>query len=138
MRFWLSFARCPAWPAETQPKGWFTLRMKKLDFVTRHRNGPKLDFSREIRHMKRLATMTIGFTALLLPAAAFAGSTIVNGYGGKAGTSVNNVLGATKVHHSGNLPFTGVNLALFAAAGVLMIGLGILLSRAARRNRHEI
>ena len=88
--------------------------------------------------MKRLAVSTIGFTALLLPAAAFAGSTIVKGYGGKAGTPVQNVLGATKVRHSGNLPFTGVNLALFAAVGLLMIGLGILLNRAARRNRHEI
>ena len=87
--------------------------------------------------MKRLAMTTIGLAALSLPSIALADSTIIKGYGGKAGAPVSNVLGTGTTHHSGSLPFTGLNLAVFAAAGLLLVCLGIVLNRAARRSSNE-
>lgn len=85
--------------------------------------------------MKKLATTMIGFFTLAVTGSALAGSTIRTGYAGKAGGPVGDVLG--KVHRSGTLPFTGLNLAIFAALALLLIGLGILMNRATRRSTDE-
>ncbi len=94
--------------------------------------------------MKKL-TMT--FTALLalgLTGSALAGSggTVVSAYGGKGGAPVGSVLTHHQgpVHtagkHAGTLPFTGLDLTVFAALALLLIVLGILLVRSSRSG-HE-
>jgi hypothetical protein len=88
--------------------------------------------------MVKLTTM-IMTTALGLTVTAFAsaGSVIRSGYGGKAAPSVGNVLGTPTgtTTHTGTLPFTGLNLLVFAAIALLLLVLGAVLVRTGRRDQ---
>jgi hypothetical protein len=90
--------------------------------------------------MKRIAGSSIALLALTVVASASAGdgSTIVHGYGGKAGQTVGSVLthkspGSQAVHTGSTLPFTGLSLVGFAAVAALLVLLGLVLVRMSRR-----
>jgi hypothetical protein len=75
----------------------------------------------------RYAAVTLASLLLGPATAAYAsGGTSVGGYGGTEGVVQSQVAGATA---SGGLPFTGMNLGLIVAAGVLLIVIGLLLRR---------
>jgi hypothetical protein len=80
---------------------------------------------------------TSGLAALILPSVAFAGSTNVTRLVAGPGAPVSHGLGTGNTQHPGRLPFTGVNLAFFAPAGLPLICVGILLNRAAWRGPNE-
>lgn len=90
--------------------------------------------------MKRIGVCTIVLVLLALSSSAFAAPKPA-GYGGSAGNvqsavgpvkPAGAVLGATT---SGQLPFTGMELVVFTAAGLLMIGAGASMRRVSRRQR---
>jgi hypothetical protein len=81
------------------------------------------------------------FRALLLSAivlgltvapAAMAGSGYVSGGGGAQGDVASGVGGASS---GGNLPFTGLDLALIVIGGVALLATGVLLRRAGRSGK---
>lgn len=95
--------------------------------------------------MRHLILIVMVGLALAVAAPAFAGGgSVLSGHTSQpaATKALNtkqpkaNVAAATKssptVKSSGTLPFTGLNLAFAAAAGVVLIGAGALLRRAAR------
>jgi hypothetical protein len=96
--------------------------------------------------MKRLTTLAMTLGGLMVgTASAFAGgSTVLSGYGGRGGTPVAGVLQkhATTlpktVHTTGNLPFTGLSLGVFAAVALLLLVLGFTLHRASRQRGIDI
>jgi hypothetical protein len=67
---------------------------------------------------------------LAIAPAAFAGS-VKAGYGGGAG--VQDEVGQAAGVASGSLPFTGLDLALLVAGGLMLLVLGMFLRRAAKR-----
>lgn len=69
---------------------------------------------------------------LLSVSAAFASGPVVAGYGGVAG-QVQAKIKPSGTHVSGTLPFTGTNLALFVAAAVILLALGLGFRRVSRR-----
>jgi hypothetical protein len=72
-------------------------------------------------------------TALLFVSVALAGgSSSESGYSNTAGVVQKTVGTKHTTHASGTLPFTGVNLALFVAAGVVLVVLGVALRRVSR------
>lgn len=88
--------------------------------------------------MKRiLVVVAVVAAALALAAAALAGSSVVTGHNSAppaAGTLGQAAAPSGKVT-SGTLPFTGLDLAGIAGAGVLLVGAGLILRRTARRPR---
>ncbi len=88
--------------------------------------------------MKRVAVLTIFVVTLALSTAAFAAPKPA-GYMGAAGnvqnavgpsTPAGGVVGATT--QSGQLPFTGTDLIVFTAVGLILIGAGFSMRRASR------
>jgi hypothetical protein len=77
-------------------------------------------------------------TSLAVVGVAFAGSsTLLSGYAGVGGETQHAVGGSQQVlgaaaTRSGSLPFTGVDLALFALGAIVLIATGWSLRRAAR------
>ena len=87
--------------------------------------------------MARLSYLVSLFTGvgLLVAGTAMAGgSTSVGGYGGAGGKTQGAIHQAALGKTSGTLPFTGLNLTLIAAAGVLLLLTGIVLRRRNRPN----
>ena len=92
--------------------------------------------------MRKFVVIGVALVALLVavPFAAAAGgsSSIVNGYGNQSVAPSIQVkdksasLGSTSPS-TGTLPFTGTDLGVFAAAGVVLLGVGIGLRRLGRR-----
>ncbi len=90
--------------------------------------------------MKRVAVLTIFVMMLMLATSAFAAPK-PGGYRGSAG-NVQNAVGPTTpagviggTAPSGTLPFTGTDLVVFTAGGLLLIGAGISMRRVrGRRN----
>jgi hypothetical protein len=90
---------------------------------------------------KFTALLTTSIVALAAAGAASAGSTIVKAYGGAAGAPVGNILGAKAggtVKTTGTLPFTGLSLVGVALFALLLVGVGIALARASRRNNASV
>ena len=87
--------------------------------------------------MKRFTAFAMGLLALTIVGTAFAGggSTVVSGYGGKAGGPVGAVVTSHpgKVHTGTTLPFTGLNLVGIAAVALLLVALGYGMTRMARK-----
>jgi len=69
--------------------------------------------------------------ALALAPAAFAAGSVKAGYGGGAG--VQDEVQAAGVAAGGSLPFTGLDLALLVAGGLILLVMGMFLRRAAKR-----
>jgi len=69
--------------------------------------------------------------ALALAPAALAAGSVKAGYGGGAG--VQDEVQAAGVAASGSLPFTGLDLALLVAGGLILLVMGMFLRRAAKR-----
>jgi hypothetical protein len=78
--------------------------------------------------MRRTVLTLVVALALLAPAAATA-QTAAEGYGSAPGVQVAGSGGA------GNLPFTGLNATLVAAAGLLLLGIGLVVRKASRGAR---
>jgi hypothetical protein len=88
--------------------------------------------------MKRVAVLTILVLALTLASSALA-ATKPGGYLGAAG-KVQNAVGPTtpggvlaETGQAGQLPFTGSDLVVFTAVGLILIGAGVSMRRASRR-----
>ncbi|MEO7197091.1 MAG: hypothetical protein ABIZ50_01315 [Solirubrobacterales bacterium] len=82
--------------------------------------------------------------ALMIPAAASAQSPPVGGYGGSGGNVQNVLTGGSTGSDSatsssdtsastGTLPFTGLDIGWMIGGGILLVGAGIAMSRAAHR-----
>jgi hypothetical protein len=92
----------------------------------------------ENRMMKFTIVMTTAALGLTTAGSALAGGAITAGYAGKGGPSVGNILGTpTNTAHTGTLPFTGLNLVVFAAIALLLLVLGVVLVRTNRRDQPE-
>ncbi len=85
--------------------------------------------------------VAVALMSLALSAPAFGASATEEAYGGAAGTQqfsgdANDPSAAVtgSVSDSGTLPFTGLELALMAAAGIALVGTGIVVRRASRTN----
>ncbi|HEX6752914.1 MAG TPA: hypothetical protein VF093_04940 [Solirubrobacterales bacterium] len=85
--------------------------------------------------------VAVALMSLALSAPAFGASATEDAYGGAAGTQQfsgdgNEPSAAVtgSVSDSGTLPFTGLELALMAAAGIGLVGTGIVVRRASRTN----
>lgn len=79
--------------------------------------------------MKRFVAAVLAVGVLALPSAAFAQAG-VTGYSNQAGAvqgQINNTAAAEDT--GGSLPFTGSDLAIIAAAGVMLASLGVGLRR---------
>ena len=73
-------------------------------------------------------------SGLLLAGVAYAGGgTSVGAYGGVAGKTQGAIHQASLGKTAGTLPFTGLNLTLVAAAGVLLLVTGVALRRRSGR-----
>lgn len=89
--------------------------------------------------MRRFTAFSMGLIALAVVGSASAGSTVVSGYGGKAGGPVGSVVTshpASTTHGGATLPFTGLNLVGITLLALLLVALGFALTRIARK--HEI
>jgi hypothetical protein len=77
--------------------------------------------------------MTLGTIALALAPAASAQSSSVGGYGGQgdqlAGIAVGTDPGAGGSASGGSLPFTGLDVSLLIGGGLLLLGIGIVMTR---------
>jgi hypothetical protein len=93
----------------------------------------------ENRMMKFTIVMTTAALGLTTAGSALAGGAITAGYAGKGGPSVGNILGTptNAAAHTGTLPFTGLNLVVFAAIALLLLVLGVVLVRTNRRDQPE-
>lgn len=87
--------------------------------------------------------VAVALMSLALSAPAFGASATEDAYGGAAGTQQFSGEGngnepsaavTGTVSDSGTLPFTGLELALMAAAGIGLVGTGIVVRRASRTN----
>jgi hypothetical protein len=86
--------------------------------------------------MSKRVAVVVGFVVVLLVVVPLAlagskGGSIVAGYGGPSGNVLSQVKQAPK---GGGLPYTGLDLLLFAAGGAALIGVGVA-ARAAGRKR---
>jgi hypothetical protein len=92
----------------------------------------------ENRMMKLTIAMTTAALGLTAAGSALAGGAIGTGYGG-AGGPLGNVLAPPKntAVHTGTLPFTGLNLVVFAAIALLLLVLGAVLVRTSRRDQPQ-
>lgn len=85
--------------------------------------------------MKRSAAfIAVAFAGLVAAAGALAGGAIVKGYGGQGGEILGKVSGGKTgpTASSGTLPFTGLDLTLFAGGAVLLVLAGWALLRTSR------
>jgi hypothetical protein len=89
--------------------------------------------------MKRVAFLTIFVLALTMTSTVFAAAK-PGGYLGSAG-NVQNAVGPTtpggvlaETGSQGQLPFTGTDLIVFTAVGLVLIGAGVAMRRASRRS----
>lgn len=85
--------------------------------------------------------IAVALMSLAMSAPAFGASATEEAYGGPAGTQqfsgdANDPSAAVTgtVSDSGTLPFTGLELALMAAAGIALVGTGVVVRRASRTN----
>jgi hypothetical protein len=90
--------------------------------------------------LKRIAiTVAVAAVALVLASGAVAGGSVVTGHSATppaAGNLATHAAPAIKSSaHSGTLPFTGLDLAGFAGGAALLLGVGLVLRRSARRPR---
>ena len=87
--------------------------------------------------MRRFTAFSMGLIALaVVGSAAAGGSTVVSGYGGKAGGPVGAVVTShpAKTTSGGTtLPFTGFNLVGITLLALLLVALGVALTRLARK-----
>lgn len=88
--------------------------------------------------MRRLGFIFVGFVValVLVPSAFGAGGSASQGYGGSGGNvqkQVGPASGALTAHGTGGLPFTGLDLGLLVAGGVVLVVVGAGLRRAAKR-----
>jgi hypothetical protein len=122
----------PALNSERDTNSSFTDAEKAIDSAWMLKLG-------EHRMMKFTIAMTTAAFALTTAGSALAGGAISAGYGGKAGPSVGNILGTptNTAVHTGTLPFTGLNLVVFAAVALLLLVLGAVLLRTNRRDQPE-
>jgi hypothetical protein len=67
-------------------------------------------------------------------ASASGGSTVVKGYGGTYGGPVGTVVTSHPSNHATTLPFTGFDLVGVALIALLVLGLGVVLMRSARKH----
>ena len=85
--------------------------------------------------MRRIAFLAIFVVALTMTSSVFAAAK-PGGYLGAAG-NVQNAVGPPKVlaetGTAGQLPFTGTDLIVFTAVGLVLIGAGVSMRRASRR-----
>ena len=88
--------------------------------------------------MKRVAVLTIFVVALMMASSVLAAAK-PGGYLGAAG-NVQNAVGPTtptgvlaETGTAGQLPFTGTDLVVFTAVGLVLIGAGASMRRASRR-----
>ena len=85
--------------------------------------------------MKRIAFLAIFVVALTMASSVFAAAK-PGGYLGAAG-NVQNAVGPPTVlaetGTAGQLPFTGTDLIVFTAVGLVLIGAGVSMRRASRR-----
>lgn len=80
-----------------------------------------------MKRVRRWSIIGAGTLLTLVAApAALAGSPDDSVYGGVAGNIQGDVAGAQP---AGNLPFTGLNLALIVIGGVALVAIGVLLRR---------
>ncbi len=79
--------------------------------------------------MRRIVILLVGL-ALLLPQAASAASSTCQAYNPQTCSALRSSRNDGPV--SGTLPFTGINVTLLAAGGVALLGVGLLVRRAAR------
>jgi hypothetical protein len=88
--------------------------------------------------MLRKFVVLVGLVVVLVPATAFAGSPLVDGYGGEPAQVVKVIGGGSTTTKpavasvGGKLPFTGVDLGLVVIAGVGLVLMGASLRRIAR------
>lgn len=80
-----------------------------------------------------LVSLSTGVGLFIAGAAFGAGSTSVGGYGGTAGQTQAAIHQGVLGNTNGTLPFTGMNLTLIAAAGVVLLLTGIVLRRRSNR-----
>ena len=83
---------------------------------------------------RRLATVLLALAALAIPAAPAAAS-VADGYsapGGAEQTQVQGVASSDAGSSGSQLPFTGLDVGLMLAGGVVLLGGGVLLGRVAR------
>jgi hypothetical protein len=104
------------------------------------------------KRMKMLTALMSALVALGIAGSASAGPTIKSGYGGVVGTLVDKVMHepsgqilstavqkpngqifGTVAHNQGTLPFTGLNLATSAVIALLLIAIGVVVTRVSRR-----
>lgn len=93
--------------------------------------------------MKRIATISAVFAALLLPSSALAQSSTCQAYNPQTcpvssvtqnnTPSVSSVSNTTTTTSSGSLPFTGLDVGLLAAGGAVLLVSGLFVRRASRR-----
>jgi hypothetical protein len=83
--------------------------------------------------------VAIAAAALVLASVATAGGSVVTGHSATPPAAGNLAPQATPAvkssARSGALPFTGLDLAGFAGGGALLLGIGMILRRSARRPR---
>jgi hypothetical protein len=89
--------------------------------------------------MRRFTAFSMGLIALAVVGSASAGggSTVVSGYGGKAGGPVGAVVTshpANTAHGGATLPFTGFNLVGITLLALLLVALGVALTRFSRKH----
>lgn len=88
--------------------------------------------------MRRFTAFSMGLIALaVVGSAAAGGSTVVSGYGGKAGGPVGAVVTshpAKTASGGATLPFTGFNLVGITLLALLLVALGVALTRLARKH----
>lgn len=89
--------------------------------------------------MRRITAFSMGLLGLaFVGSAAAGGSTVVSGYGGKAGGPVGAVVTSHPAtpHTGTTLPFTGFNLVGITLLALLLVALGVALTRLTRK-QHE-
>jgi hypothetical protein len=88
-----------------------------------------------------VASLFAGASLLLASVAQAAGGTSVGAYGGTAGQTQGAIHSAAQQsalgQTSGTLPFTGLNLSLIVAAGVLLLLTGVVLRRRSGRASND-
>ncbi len=80
----------------------------------------------------RAALLTLLLTLALAPVAMAQDSSSETGYAGDGGDVLSTTDQSTASSSSGQLPFTGLDLAFVGVAGIALVGLGVGLRRAAR------
>ena len=81
-----------------------------------------------MRTAKRVITGAAVAASLWMPSTAAGRSAASNGYEPPGGTVQQQV----ESHHQGQLPFTGMDISLAGAAGILLVGMGVAIRRLGR------